>query len=39
MINIDYYANHISKINLDEDEFTGDSVPDLDNVDIIYNQH
>jgi hypothetical protein len=30
--------NHISKIDLDEDEFTGDSVPILDNADIIYNQ-
>lgn len=30
--------NPISKIDLDEDEFTGDSVPILDNADIIYNQ-
>jgi hypothetical protein len=30
--------NPISKIDLDEDEFTGDSVPILDNADIIYNR-
>jgi hypothetical protein len=30
--------NPISKIDLDEDEFTGDSVPILDNADIIYTQ-
>jgi hypothetical protein len=30
--------NPISKIDLDEDELTGDSVPILDNADIIYNQ-
>jgi hypothetical protein len=31
--------NPISKIDLDEDEFTGDAVPILDNADITYVLH